>query len=162
MGVFPTPTNSPILQIAAGRLKSNSVLTLSAGVSADPTGEGLSLTRHLHFRCQLRVPGCTPTPDWPTVTREFPWPLLSFSNSLEQLSAQENTLLTFTHYINRYIYPLYITRDKGYNSGTAKWKRHTGQSTGRHTELPCPLQAPHLPPSTLMCLPPQKPFKSHC
>ena len=51
---------------------------------------------------------------------------------------------------------------KGYNSGTAKWKRCTGQSGGRgRRELPCPLQGCYLL-STLKCSPAWKHSKLCC
>ena len=121
--------------------------TVYPEAASDLTGWGLSLTRLLPV-ASLQMPAARPGHHlcfWPTMYRlKVPMTLsLGSINLLVQLIKLRETFYLLDHH--------FII--KGYNSGTARWKRCTGQGMGKGVQScyapsrvmppPCPL-VPHL------------------
>ena len=81
--------------------------------------------------CQL-----LPVLDWLATDQTFPWPSLGLIHLLQQITEQRETF---------YLVDYQFTK-KGYNSGTARWKRRAGPGCGgrglralsKHNVLPPP------------------------
>ena len=141
---FPTPSNS--LQHRLGVLPFNSILTLSTRkqhqiprVKGSVPRDCLSLPLLpplTYFRCHSKAQGVTCASNQPD-RLELPMTFCSGSiNLLERLTELRETFYSLDHWF----------MIKGYNSGTARWKRGIGQGVRKGHRASTPSLGSPLPP----------------